>query len=162
MEVGPPGSPMQVEIPNHRERLRLRAVVVSVAVKGPLSAGQVCDEKTNVSEPLRTHRKPKRWHRNRGSAEPPGQRRARSGVLSAGGLPVCCPGGARCRGGVSLSQAPAWNRRTCRFDSDGQSKWVLLAPWSREGERQGQDTPRRRVPTRSTGADRLVVAVKAL
>ncbi len=30
--------------------------VVSVAGKGPLSAGQVCDEKTNVREPLLTHR----------------------------------------------------------------------------------------------------------
>jgi hypothetical protein len=29
---------------------------VSVAGKGPLSAGQVCDEKTNVCEPLLTHR----------------------------------------------------------------------------------------------------------
>jgi hypothetical protein len=30
--------------------------VVSVAGKGPLSAGQVGDEKTNVCEPLLTHR----------------------------------------------------------------------------------------------------------
>ena len=135
---------------------------MSVAVKGPLSAGQVGDEKTNESEPLLTHRKPKRWHRNRGIAELLGQGRARLGVLSAGGLPGCCPGGARCGGGVSSSQAPAWNRRTSRFDSDGQSKWVLLAPWPREGDRQGNTTWRRRVPTRSTGADRLVVAVKAL
>jgi hypothetical protein len=30
--------------------------VVSVAAKGPLPAGQVCDEKTNVCEPLLTHR----------------------------------------------------------------------------------------------------------
>jgi hypothetical protein len=29
---------------------------VSVAGKGPLSAGQVCDGKTNVREPLLTHR----------------------------------------------------------------------------------------------------------
>ena len=30
--------------------------------------------------------------------------------------------------GVSLPQALAWNRRTYRPDSDGQSKWVMLAP----------------------------------
>jgi hypothetical protein len=143
-------------------RLRLRVVVVSVAGNGPLSAGQVCDEKTNVSEPLLTHRKPKRWHRNRGIAELPGQRRARWGVLSAGGLPGCCSGGARCGGGVSSSQAPAWNRRTSGFDSEGQLKWVLLAPWPREGDRQGNTTWRRRVPMRSTGTDRPVVAVKVL
>ncbi len=47
---------MQVENPNHRKLRRLRAGVVSVAGKGPLSAGQVCDEKTNVREPLLTHR----------------------------------------------------------------------------------------------------------
>jgi len=162
MEVGPPGSPMQVGSPNHRKLRRLRAGVVSVAVKGPPRAGQVGDEKTNVSEPLLTHRKARCWHRNRGIAELPGQRRALRGVLSVRGLPVCCSGGARCRGGVSSSQALAWNRRTSRLDSDGQWKWVWSAPWSREGERQGRDTPRRRVPMRGTGADRPVVAVKAL
>ena len=38
--------------------------------KGPLSAGQVCDEKTNVCEPLLTHRNGERWHRNRGRMSP--------------------------------------------------------------------------------------------
>jgi hypothetical protein len=56
MEVGPPGSPMQVGSSNHRKLRRLRAGVVSVAGKGPLSAGQVGGEKTNVCEPLLTHR----------------------------------------------------------------------------------------------------------
>jgi hypothetical protein len=41
--------------------------VVSIAGKGPLSAGQVCDEKTNMCEPLLTHRK------NRMMASKPGQ-----------------------------------------------------------------------------------------
>ena len=50
---------MQAEHSNHRKLRRLRAGVVSVAVEGPLSAGQVCDEKTNVCEPLLTHRKNK-------------------------------------------------------------------------------------------------------
>jgi hypothetical protein len=80
---------VQAGIPNHRKLLRLRAVVVSVAAKGPLSAGQVSDEKTNVCEPLLTHRKPQRWHRNREGSALPGQRRA-PGVRSqpGGGLRV--------------------------------------------------------------------------
>ena len=41
--------------------------MVSIAGKGPLSAGQVCDEKTNMCEPLLTHRK------NRMMASKPGQ-----------------------------------------------------------------------------------------
>ena len=63
---------------------------------------------------------------------------------------------------MSSSQALAWNRRTCRLDTDGQSKWVKSAPWSQEGGPQGAETPRGRVPMRGTGADRLVVAMKAL
>ena len=51
------GFALQAEIPNHRKLLWSRAVVVSVAANGPLSAGQVSDEKTNVFEPLLTHRK---------------------------------------------------------------------------------------------------------
>lgn len=45
--------------------------------KGPQTAGQVCDEKTNESEPLLTHRNAERRHQNRGCAKSPGQRRAR-------------------------------------------------------------------------------------
>jgi len=47
---------VQAEIPNHRKLRWSRAKVVSVAANGPLSAGQVCDEKTNMCEPLLTHR----------------------------------------------------------------------------------------------------------
>jgi len=54
---GPSGFAVQAEIPNHRKLRRLRAGVVSVAVEVPRVAGQVCDEKTNVCEPLLTHRK---------------------------------------------------------------------------------------------------------
>ncbi len=56
MEVWPSGFAVQAGSPNHRKLRRLRAGVVSVAVKGPLSAGQVGGEKTNVCEPLLTHR----------------------------------------------------------------------------------------------------------
>ena len=54
---------MQAEIPNHRKLRRLRVGVVSVAVEVPRVAGQVCDEKTNMCEPLLTHRNKERWHR---------------------------------------------------------------------------------------------------
>ena len=47
---------MQAEIPNHRKLRRSRAGVVSVAAKVLLKAGQVGDEKTNMCEPLLTHR----------------------------------------------------------------------------------------------------------
>ena len=38
----------------------------------------------------------------------------------------------------------------------------VCCPWSREGEPQAADTASGRVPMRGTGADRLVVAMKAL
>jgi hypothetical protein len=47
---------VQAEIPNHRKLRRLRTAVVSVAPKALPRAGQVFDEKTNVCEPLLTHR----------------------------------------------------------------------------------------------------------
>ena len=50
------GVAVQAEIPNHRKLRRSRACVVSVAVDVSLLAGQVCDEKTNMCEPLLTHR----------------------------------------------------------------------------------------------------------
>ena len=66
--------------------------MVSVAVEGPLSAGQVCDEKTNVCEPLLTHRK------NRTMASKPGL----SGIPGMKARPLWC----------ALSQevacVPAW------------------------------------------------------
>ena len=68
---------------------------------------------------------------------------------SVGERPVCGPGGARCIGGVSSSQALAWNRRTCRPDRDGRRSWP------REGEPQAANTASGRVPMRGTGADRL-------
>jgi hypothetical protein len=110
-----------------------------------------------VCEPLLTHRKPQRWHRNRGRMTTPGQRHA-GGVPSARERPAGGPGGARCIGGVSPSQALAWNRRTCRPDNDGQSKWAMSATWSQEGgpqpassrERQSTEAGHRDGPTRSS------------
>src|ERR1700685_1708458 len=139
MEVWPSGFAVQAGSPNHRKLRRLRAGVVSVAGKGPLSAGQVCDGKTNMGEPLLTHRQAERWHQNRGCSEFPGQRRADGGVPSAREWPACCPGGARCRGGVSSSRALAWNRRTCRPDTAGQVESLF---WLGEGGPQAARTRR--------------------
>ena len=158
---GPSGAALQGEASNHRKLRRLRAGVVSVAVKVSRVAGQVCDEKTNVCEPLLTHRKKQRRHRNRILWVGPGQRCAFRGAPSAGERPACGLGGARCIGGVSLSQALVWNRRTCRPDSAGR-KCVRFAPRSREGGPQAVMAVSGRVPMRGTGADRFVVAMKAL
>jgi hypothetical protein len=142
----PSGFAVQAEIPNHRKLRRLRAGVVSVAVKVP-RVWQVGDEKTNVCEPLLTHRNKQRRHRNRTVWGGPGQRRALRGASSTGERPACGPGGVRCIGGVSSSQALVWNRRTCRPDSDGR-EWVRLAYWSREGEPQAVMAASGRVPMR--------------
>ena len=66
MEVGPPGSPNRRRSQTTAVSCRLRAGVGSDCGKGPLLAGQVSDEKTNMSEPLLTHRNVGRRHRNQG------------------------------------------------------------------------------------------------
>jgi hypothetical protein len=114
-----------------------------------------------VCEPLLTHREKQRRHRNRGWLLAPGQRRT-FGAPSARELPACGPGGVRCKGGVSSSQALAGNRRTCRPDTDDRHKWVKVAPRSQEGGPRPAETGRGRVPTRGTGAGRLAVVTKAL
>jgi len=161
MGVGPPGPPCRRRPQTAAMSCRSRAGVGSDCGDGPLTAGQVGAKKTNVSEPLLKHRNIQRWHQNQGETLALGQEHA-SGVLVAGRWPAGCPGGARCGGGVSLAQALVWNSGTCRADSDGQSKGVLMAPWSQEGEPRGPMVWRGRVPMRRTGADRLVVATKVL
>src|SRR5262249_16941502 len=88
----------------------------------------------------------------------PGTKARRDGVPSARGRPACCPGGVRCRGGVSSSRALAWNRRTCRPDTGGRGRF----PGLREGGPQAADTASGRVPRRGTGTGRLVVVRKVL
>jgi hypothetical protein len=122
----------------------------------------VSDEKTNVSEPLSEASKAETMAPKAGIRIFPVTKARLGGALSARRRPVCWPGGARCRGGVSSSQALVWNRRTSRPDVVGQSKWVLVAPWSRKGELQAARVVRGRVPMRGTGTGRLVVAMKAL
>ncbi len=130
--------------------------------KGPSRAGQVCDEKTNVCEPLLTHRKAKTAPKP-GAIRTSGTKARPRGVLSARGRPACCPGGVRCIGGVSSLQALAWNRRTCRPDTDSA---VHVADWRHPaGEREDPERQkpwRGRVPMRGTGTDRLVVVLKVL
>ena len=63
----------------------------------------------------------------------PGQRPAAVGPQSGSCLYVA-PAVPGVIGGVSSSQALAWNRRTCRPDRDGQGFWP------REGEPQAADT----------------------
>ena len=82
-------------------------------------------------------------------------------VPQPGGIPARRPGGARCIGGVSSSQALAWNGRTCCLRTVVQSKWAMKAPRMREGDPQAANTARGRVPG-GAGADRPVVAMKAL
>jgi hypothetical protein len=57
MEVGPLGSPCRRGAQTTVMSCRSKAGVGSDYGNGSLTAGQVCDEKTNVVEPLLTHRK---------------------------------------------------------------------------------------------------------
>jgi hypothetical protein len=157
MEGGPPGSPCRRRSQTAAVSCRSRAGVRSDCGQGPLPAGQVGDEKTNVCEPLLTHRQKPMKASKPGLACGPGTK-ARLGVPSAGERPVCGPGGARCKGGVSSSQALAWNRRTCRLDTNGQLKGVMSDPWSSRGrtprgqghEGESTDARHRGGPTRSS------------
>jgi hypothetical protein len=162
MEVGPPGSPCRRGSQTTAVSCRSRAGVGSDCGEGPLSAGQVSDEKTNMCKPLLTHRNAKRWHHNQGRSVTLGHGRAPESGPSVRRRPACCPGGARCKGGVSSSQALAWNRRTCRLDTVGQSTLVCLTPRPRQGGSQAANTASGRVPMRGTGAGRFVVAMKVL
>src|SRR5262249_27566462 len=85
------------------------------------------------------------WRRNRGESWVPGQ---------VWGEPADCPDGGRHVGGASLARALARNVRTCRPDT------VPGVCRGREGDLQAAHTVRSRVPSRGTGADRLVVVMK--
>ena len=163
MEVGPPGSPCRRRSQTAAVSCRSRAGVGSDCGKGSLSAGQVCDEKTNVCEPLLTHRNHPKMASKPGVGELPGTKACLFGASSARRRPACCPGGARCKGGVSSSQALAWNRRTCRPDTDSAVHLGLFShPAGKREDPKRQKPSRGRVPMRGTGAGRLVVAMKAL
>src|SRR5580704_9703569 len=93
----------------------------------------------SASEPSMKCRKRIRRCQNRGLTLPPG---------SVWGNPDICPSGIRHVDGAKLNQALVRNVRTCRSDAKGE---VSSAP-----------TARTRVPKRSTGAEQLVVGMKAL
>ena len=146
MEVGPPGSPCRGRLQTAAGCAGQVPVVVSAAGKGAPRARQVWVRKASVSEPLMTCRNKFQWRRNRGETWAPGQ---------VWGEPVDCPDGVRHIGGASLTLALARNVRTCRPDTVAG----LLGRW-REGVPQAAHTARGRVPSRGTGTDRLVVAMK--
>jgi hypothetical protein len=153
------GFAVQAGSPNRRDVMPVKAGVGSDHGNGSLTAGQVCDEKTNMVEPLLTHRKIM-------TASQPGSvyisgRAPCLGHGVARGRPACRSGGARCQGGVSSSWALAWKRRTCVSIPSAGLDRVSLARWLREGGPWAAETVRGRVP-RGAGADRLVVAMKVL
>ena len=139
------GIALQGEVSNHRRLRRLSAVRGERCGKGATGSRQVWVRKASVSEPLTTCRKKLQWRRNRGETRVPGR---------VWGEPADCPDGVRHVGGASLAWALARNVRTCRPDT------VPSAGWGREGVPQAAHTVRGRVPSRGTGADRLVVVMK--
>ena len=137
---------------------RSKAGVGSDYGNGSLSAGQVCDEKTNVVEPLLTHRKT-----IDSIATGVGAYLRESIVLWAR-----CSQRAAC---VSLwwCSVLRWRElvvgagmeeENLCLDTDGQVAG-LVALWPREGGPWAAETVWGRVP-RGAGADRLVVAMKVL
>jgi hypothetical protein len=161
MEVGPPGSPCRRRTQTAAVSCRLRAGVGSDCGKGPQPAGQVCDEKTNMCEPLLTHRNVPKKASKPGTEVVPGTKarlvwRAHS-QEAACVLAWWCPV-YRWRelvAGVGMEQENLSSRYRL-----GRSRG--LPPGRQEGGPQAVRTARGRVPMRGTGADRLVVAKKAL
>ena len=136
--------------------------MVSVAGEGPLSAGQVGDEKTNVCEPLLTHRKNRTMASKPGSSGIPGMK-ARPGWRAPSQEAACvlawrCPV-YRWRElvvGAGMEQENLSSRDRLGLGGLGQP------PGRRAGGPQAGVTARGRVPMRGTGADWLVVAVRVL
>jgi len=161
MEVGPSGSPSRRRAQTAAVSCRLRAGVGSDCREGPLSAGQVCDEKANVCKPLLTHRNVERWRRNRGLWVSPGERCAFGHVLSQGAvcvLPWRCPV-YRWR---ELVAGAGMEQENLSPRTDGQQRTGRMWPgWARKGGPRAVITVSGRVP-RGTGADRLVVVMKAV
>src|SRR6516225_6459759 len=93
----------------------------------------------SASEPPMKCRKRIRRCQNRGVTLPPGSAREN---------PEACTSGIRHAGGAKLNQALVRNVRTCRSDA--------------KGDVQAAHTARTRVPKWSTGAEQLVVGMKAL
>ena len=154
---------MQAENSNHRKLRRSRAGVVSVAVEGPLSAGQVCDEKTNMCEPLLTHRKNRTMASKPGLSGVPGMKAHPCGCALS--REVACVLARRCPVyrwrelvvGAGMEQ----ENLSSRYRS-GRCGGLVQPLGRQEGGPQTGATVRGRVPMRGTGADRPVVAMKVL
>ena len=129
----------QVQVSNRCKLLSSKAMVVSVAVNVGTISRRVGLREASASEPSMKCRKRIRRCRNRGVTLPPGSAREN---------PEACPSGIRHVGGAKLNQALVRNVRTCRSDA--------------KGDVQAAHTARTRVPKRSTGAEQLVVGMKAL
>src|SRR3979409_69843 len=128
----------QVLASNRCKLLSSKAMVVSVAVNVGRISRRVRLREASASEPPMKCRKRIRRCRNRGVPLPPGSAREN---------PEACPSGIRHVGGAKLNQALVRNVRTCRSDA--------------KGDVQAAHTARTRVPKRSTGAEQLVVGMKA-
>ncbi len=138
-EGGPFEAGSQVLASNHCKLLSPKAMVVSVAVNVGTRSRRVRLREASASEPSMKCRKRIRRCQNRGVTLPPGSAREN---------PEACPSGIRHVGGAKLNQALVRNVRTCRSDA--------------KGDVQAAHTARARVPKRSTGAEQLVVGMKAL
>jgi hypothetical protein len=155
MEVGPPGSPCRRGAQTAGVSCRSKAGWEATPEKGPLLAGQVCDEKMNVVEPLLTHR-------NGMMASQPG-----SGICSGrAACPRAC--GSQRTACVSFWWCPVlrWHelvvgagmeQENLCLDTVGHGVWVLDGPVDARGRtlggrnRSGQSTARRRGgPARSS------------
>ena len=137
---------MQAEIPNRRSVMPVKSRGGKRLRRRPATSGsgerredEHVRTTADASKDIKSASKP-------GLGTRPGDKGPPYGGPSAGELPACGPGGARCKGGVSSSQALAWNRRTCRPDTGGQPEWPNLACWPRRGRtpsgrnREGQST----------------------
>src|SRR5262249_17591683 len=138
-EGGPFEFGNQVLISSHPKLLSPKAMVVSAAVNVGTISRRVRLREASASEPSMKCRKRIRRCQNRGGTLPPGSAREN---------PEACPSGIRDAGGEKLNQALVRNVRTCRSDA--------------KGEVPAAHTARTRVPKRSTGAEQLVVGMKAL
>jgi len=155
MEVGPPGSPCRRRSQTAAVSCRSRAGVGSDCGQGSQSAGQVCDEKTNVSEPLLMHREGQMASKP-GSDLFPGTTAGlvpalnqEATCLLAWWCPVC-----RWRelvAGAGREQENLSSRCRRSVEMGGG-----CTPWPQEGGPQVGGTTRGRVPMRDTGADRPV------
>jgi RNA-directed DNA polymerase len=90
----PSGFAVQAGSPNRRSVMPVKSRGGKRLRNGSLSAGQVCDEKTNMVEPLLTHRKTIDSIATGVGVDPRESIMQFGGV--AGGRPACRSGGARC------------------------------------------------------------------